>query len=204
VAVTRAAAVAAVVLGLTATGCSSQDASSTAPSSAASPSPSPSSSAAATTASPAEEAQSQAVALVPTYLRTIDDLYLDPSRPLDDIYEVAVDSEATAQATAIGMFRSQGYRQIGRAQLVTATADGVDLESDPVATPSPTLPTVVITACVDVSQVQAVDASGDPVVPASRPRYLVSRLTVVNPRYPEASSWRVSEADNRQAQSCEE
>jgi hypothetical protein len=202
VAVTRAAAAAAVVFGLTATGCSSQDASSTAPSPAASPSPSLS--APITTADLAEDAQSQAVALIPTYLRTIDDLHLDPSRPLDDIYEVAVDSEATTEATAIGTFRTQQYRQVGRMQLVTASADEFDLDSDPVATPSPALPTVVITACVDVSQVQAVDASGDPVVPASRPRYLVSRLTVINPRYPDASTWRVSEADNRQAQSCDE
>jgi hypothetical protein len=202
VAVTRAAAVAAVVLGLTATGCSSQDAPSTAPSSAASPSPS--SSAAVTTASPAEEAQSQAVALVPTYLRTIDDLYLDPSRPLDDIYEVAVDSEATAQATAIGMFRSQGYRQIGRAQLVTATADGVELEGDPAASPAPTLPSVLVTTCVDVSQVQAVDEAGNPVVPTGGPTHLIARLVVVNLQYPDASSWRVSEASNTQAQSCDE
>ena len=201
-AVTRAAAVAAVVLGLTTTGCSSQDASSTAPSSAASPSPS--SSAPVTTASPAEDARSQAVALVPTYLRTIDDLYLDPSRPLDDIYEVAVDSEATAQATAIGMFRSQGYRQIGRAQLVTATADSVDLEGDPAASPSPTLPTVLVTTCVDVSQVQAVDEAGNPVVPTGGPTHLIARLVVVNLQYPDASSWRVSEASNTQAQSCDE
>ncbi len=200
-AVTRAAAAAAVVLGLIAMGCSSQDAPSTAPSSAASPSPS--SSAAVTTASPAEEAQSQAVALVPTYLRTIDDLYLDPSRPLDDIYEVAVDSEATAEATAIGMFRSQGYRQVGRSQLVTATPNSVDLTTDPAASPSPTLPTVVVTACVDVSQVQATDASGNSVIPADRPRYLIAWLTVVNPQYPDASSWRVSEAPNRQAQTCD-
>jgi hypothetical protein len=202
VAVTRAAAAAAVVLGLIAMGCSSQDAPSTAPSSAASPSPS--SSAAVTTASPAEEAQSQAVALVPTYLRTIDDLYLDPSRPLDDIYEVAVDSEATAQATAIGMFRSQGYRQIGRAQLVTATADSVDLEGDPAASPIPTLPTVLVTTCVDVSEVQAVDEAGNPVVPAGAPTHLIARLVVVNLQYPDASSWRVSEASNTQAQSCDE
>jgi hypothetical protein len=202
VAVTRAAAVAAVVLGLTTTGCSSQDASSTAPSSAASPSPS--SSAPVTTASPAEDARSQAVALVPTYLRTIDDLYLDPSRPLDDIYEVAVDSEATAQATAVGMFRSQGYRQIGRAQLVTATADSVDLEGDPAASPSPTLPTVLVTTCVDVSQVQAVDEAGNPVVPTGGPTHLIARLVVVNLQYPDASSWRVSEASNTQAQSCDE
>jgi hypothetical protein len=202
VAVTRAAAVAAVVLGLTATGCSSQDAASTAPSSAASPSPS--SSAPVTTASPAEDAGSQAVALVPTYLRTIDDLYLDPSRPLDDIYEVAVDSEATAQATAIGMFRSQGYRQIGRAQLVTATADSVDFEGDPAASPSPTLPTVLVTTCLDVSQVQAVDEAGNPGVPAGGPTHLIARLVVVNLQYPDASSWRVSEASNTQAQSCDE
>jgi hypothetical protein len=201
VAVTRAAAAAAVVLGLTATGCSSQDAPSTAPSSAASPSLS--SSAPMTTADPAEDARSQAVALVPTYLRTIDDLYLDPSRPLDNIYEVAVDSEATAQATAIGMFRSQGYRQIGRAQLVTATADGVDLEGDPAASPSPTLPTVLVTTCVDVSQVKAVDEAGNPIVPAGGPTYLVAQLSVVNLKYPDASSWRVSEASNTQAQSCD-
>ena len=200
-AMTRAAAAAAVVLGLTATGCSSQDAPLTAPSSAASPSPSPS--AAVMTASPAEEAQSQAVALVPTYLRMIDDLYLDPSRPLDDIYEVAVDSEATAQATAIGMFRSQGYRQIGRAQLVTATVDSVDLEGDPAASPSPTLPTVLVTTCVDVSQVQAVDEAGNPVVPTGGPTHLIARLVVVNLQYPDASSWRVSEASNTQAQSCD-
>jgi hypothetical protein len=156
-----------------------------------------------TTADPAEDARSQAIALVPTYLRAIDDLYLDPSRSLDDIYKVAVDSEATAQATAIGMFRSQGYRQIGRAQLVTATADSVDLEGDPAASPSPTLPTVVVTTCVDVSQVQAVDEAGNPVVPAGGPSYLIARLSVVNLQYPDASSWRVSEASNTQAQSCD-
>lgn len=198
----RAAAAAAVALGLTVSSCSSSgDTSSTAPTSATS-GPS-SSSAAPTTADPSQDAQSQAVALVPTYLRTIDDLYLDPSRPLDDLYEVAVPPEATAEATAIGTFRSQGYRQVGRSQLVTASADSVDLATDPAASPSASLPTVVVTACVDVSQVQATDASGNSIIPADRPRYLVARLTVVNPHYPDASSWRVSEAPNRQAQSCD-
>ena len=101
------------------------------------------------------------------------------------------------------MFRSQGYRQIGRAQLVTATADGVDLEGDPAASPSPTLPTVLVTTCVDVSQVKAVDEAGNPVVPAGGPTYLVAQLSVVNLNYPDASSWRVSEASNTQAQSCD-
>jgi hypothetical protein len=202
VGVTRAAvAAAAVAVVFTVSSCSSTgDASSTAPTSTASVT---SSSAAPTTTDPSDDARSQAVALVPTYVRTIDDLYLDPSRPLDDIYEVAVAPEATAQATAIGTFRSQGLRQVGRSQLVTATAESVDLTTDPAASPSPTLPTVVVTACVDVSEVQATNASGNSVIPADRPRYLISRLTVVNPNYPDPSAWKVSEAPNRQAQSCD-
>ena len=202
-AVTRATATAAAaVLGLMVAGCSSSgDASSTAPTATASGAlPS---SAAPTTADASQNAQSQAVALVPTYLGTIDDLYLDPSRSLDDLYQVAATPEATAEATAIGTFRSRGYRQVGRSQLVRASADSVDLATDAAASPSPTLPTVVVTACVDVSHVQATDASGTSVIPADRPRYLVARLTVVNPHYPGPSSWRVSEAPNRQAQSCD-
>ena len=196
-----AAATAAVFLGLTISSCSSTgDGSSTAPTSTISGT---SSSAAPTATDPSNDAEAQAVALVPTYVRTIDDLHLDPSRPLDDLYEVAVTPEATVQATAIGTFRSQGFRQTGRSELVTATADSVDLTTDPAASPAPRLPTVVVTACVDVSQVQATDASGTSVIPADRPRYLVARLTVVNPDYPDVSGWRVSEAPNRQAESCD-
>lgn len=203
-AVMRATAgVAAVILVLMASGCSSSDAGpSSSPTSEEGPSETPGHS--PTTPRPAEEAQALAVALVPDYLRTIDDLYLDPSLPLDGIYQVAVAPEATAQATAIGKFRSQGYRQTGRSQLVTASASRTDLSSSPAASPSPVFPTVVVTACVDVSQVGAVDATGQSIVPADRPRYLVQQLTVVNPDYPDTSSWRVSEAPNRQAQSCDE
>jgi hypothetical protein len=156
------------------------------------------------TPGPVEEAQALAIALVPDYLRTIDDLYLDPSLPLDGIYEVAVAPEATAQATAIGKFRSQGYRQTGRSQLVTASAASTDLSNSPAASPAPVLPTVVVTACVDVGEVDAIDASGTSIVPPGRPRYLIQQLTAVNTNYPETSSWRISDAPNRQAQSCDE
>ncbi len=201
--VTRAAATAAAVaVVLTVSGCSSTGDGSSAPPASTTPGSS-SSSAPSTTANPSQVAQSQAVALVPAYLRTIDDLYLDPSQALDAIYEVAVAPDAVAQATAIGKFRAQGYRHTGRVQLVSASADSVDLTTDPAASPSPTLPTVVVTACVDVSQVGAVDATGRSIVPADRPRYLIEHLTVVNPQYPDQSSWRVSRASNRQEQSCD-
>ena len=202
-AVIRATAgAAAVLLALTASGCSSSsDPGSSSPTSETSTSETPSPSPA--TSSPAEEAQTAAVELVPEYLRTIDDLYIDPSLQLDGIYQVAVAPEATAQATAIGKFRSQGYLQTGRSQLVTASAVSIDLSNSPAASPSPVFPTVVVTACVDVSQVDAVNATGQSIVPPDRPRYLVQQLTVVNPDYPDTSSWRVSEAPNRQAESCD-
>jgi hypothetical protein len=196
-----AAATFAVVVGLGVAGCSSSSESpaasstSTARTSASSVSPA--------TTDPAEDAESQAVAHVTTYLSTIDDLYLDSARSLDDLYDVAVAPEATAEATAIGTFRAQGYRQTGRSQLVSASADSVDLANDPSASPSPLLPSVVVTACVDVSQVQATDQGGMSVVPPDRPRYLIQQLTVVNTNYPDASSWRVSAAPNTQVQSCD-
>jgi hypothetical protein len=110
--------------------------------------------------------------------------------------------DAVTEATAIGKFRAQGYRQTGRVQLVSASAGSVDLTNSPAASPSPVLPTVVVTACVDVSQVGAVDATGQSIVPADRPRYIIEQLTVVNPHYPDPSSWRVSTASNRQERSC--
>lgn len=199
-----AAGAAAVLLALTASGCSSSSdpGSSSSPTSGTAPSQTPSPS--PPTPGPVEEAQALAIALVPDYLETIDDLYLDPSLPLDGIYEVAVAPEATAQATAIGKFRSQGYRQTGRSQLVTASAASTDHSNSPAASPAPVLPTVVVTACVDVGEVDAIDASGTSIVPPGRPRYLIQQLTVVNTNYPETSSWRISDAPNRQAQSCDE
>jgi len=196
------AAGAAVVAVLSVSGCSSSRPSRTAaPSSTTSSAPSASASSTAT--DPAEEVRAQAVAFVPTYLQTIDDLYADPSRSLDDLYQVAVAPEATTEATAIGTFRAQGYRQAGQSQLVTTSATKVDLTNDPAATPSPVFPSVVVTACVDVSQVQATDSTGNSVVAPDRPKYLIEQLTVVNINYPDAASWRVSQAPNRQAQSCD-
>jgi hypothetical protein len=202
VAVTRAAATgAALAIGLAVGGCSSSS-DQTSATASTSGSASSSTSAGPTTADQSQAAESLAVALVPVYLRTIDDLYLDPSRALDDIYQIAVAPDAVAEATAIGKFRAQGYRQTGRMQLVSVSAGSVDLTNSPAASASPVLPSVIVTACVDVSQVGAVDATGQSIVPSDRQRYLVEQLTVVNPHYPDPSSWRVSTASNRQERSC--
>lgn len=199
--VTRWAVTAAVAAVLTVSGCSaSSNGSSAAPTSTTSSS---SPSGAPTTTDASRDAEAQAVALVPIYLRMIDDLRLDPSRPLDDVYQVAVPPEATAQASAVGELRSRGYRQTGRSQLMTSEVVGAPVDSD-AATSPPTSSTVVVSACVDVTDVGAVDAAGQSVVPPGRPDFLITQLTLVNPQYPDAASWRVSDAVNRQAESCGE
>ena len=197
----RAAAL-AVLLASGVAACSSSPEPSTAPSPPTTSSPA-ASTAATTSTDPGGEAEAQALALVPTYFQVIDDLYLDPSRSLDDVYRVAVAPEATSEATAIQTFRSQGYRQAGRAQLVRTAVSSADLTGDDAASPAPVLPTVIVTACVDLSQVQATDANGVSVVPADRPRYLIAQVSVVNIDYPDSASWRVSAAPNTQAQSCD-
>lgn len=194
---------AAVAAGLLIASCSTSGPDPSEPSTSSTVASSPTTTGAEVTTDPAELAAEQAVALVPTYVQTIDELYEDPSRPLDDVYAVAVASEATAEATAIQAFRAQGYQQAGRSQVVTATAGPVDLTNDPNAAPEPLLPTVTVTACIDVSQVQATDAGGTSVVAPDRPPYLIQQLMIVNIDYPDAGSWRVTEAPNQQAQSCD-
>lgn len=197
------ATVAAGSLLLTLSGCSQSEASSSGSSAPTMPT-TPTESAPAATSSPAQRGQAQVLAFVPTYVRMIDDLYLDPSRSLDDIYQVAAAPDATTEATAIGNFRAHGYRQTGRSHLVTASVKSVDLATDSPTRTAPSPPSVVVIACVDVSQVDAVNSSGASVVPPTRPKYLIEQWTVVNRHYPDAAAWRVSDAGNRQAQSCAE
>ena len=195
----RTAATTLAVVGLAVSACSSSPDPSKA---SASTTPFRSATATATEPDAQQTARTQVIAFIPAYLRMIDDLHSDANRPLDDIYQVATTPEANTEATAIGKFRAQGYRQTGQSRLVAASADRVSLGTNASASPSPSTPTVVVTACVDVSHVDAVDSSGHSVVTPGRPGYLVEELTVVNPHYPDAASWRVSEAPNRQAQSC--
>lgn len=157
----------------------------------------------ATPPSPTDLAKAQALAMLPSYYRTLDKLYTDPTLPLNGIYTVSVQPDALTELKAVGIDRSHGYRQSGTAKVVRATVASVDLTSDTKAKPHPIFPTVKITACLDVSGVGDTDAAGKSRVPASRPRYQIEELTLLNLSYPQAAGWRVSDRRNRQATSCD-
>lgn len=196
----RVATTTLALLGLTVSACSSSTRASEAPASTA---PHESTSPATSTgADTTQTVRDSVLPFVSTYVRTLDDLRADPSQPLDEIYQVAVAPEATAEASVIGRLRSQGYRQTGRSQLVTAALVEAASTAPAAGGSSPSLSSVIVKVCLDVGQVDAVDQEGKSVLPPGRPRYLIEQLTVVNSRYPNAASWRVSQAPNSQAQSC--
>ncbi len=157
----------------------------------------------ATPPSPTDLAKVQALAMVPVYLKTIDELYNDPKVPLNNLYKVSAQPDALVELKAIGVDRAHGYRQSGTVKLVRATVTGVDLTNMPKAKPHPIFPTVKITACIDVSGVGDTDVAGKSRVPANRPRYQIEQLTVLNLSYPRATGWRVSNSPNKQANSCD-
>jgi hypothetical protein len=193
-----AAATTLALLGLTASACTS----SAHPSAGPTPSTPHESTAPTATSKPAPSTSDPVLALVSTYVGTLDDLRSDPTRPLDDIYQVAVAPEATAEASAIGRLRAQSIRQTGRSELVSASPGG-SLPAATVSAPMSLGPsTVVVNACIDVGRVDAVDNSGKSVLPPARPRYLIEHLTVVNASFPDPAFWRVSQAPNTQAQAC--
>jgi len=150
-----------------------------------------------TTADPEQLAVEEATALVTAYWRTVDQLYSDPTLPIDTVYEVAVDPEAASEAAAIQTFRASGYTQTGQSRVVSVTPGAVDI-----AAAAGDLLSVQITACIDVTQVGATSSDGAALTPAQRSPFLVSELTIVNTAYPDSSSWRVSSAPNTQAQAC--
>ena len=199
----RAMASAAAGLLMTVSGCSAPHGPNAASPSASRSAPSPASSGASTTSGPEDPARTEVLRTVSAYEEMLNDLYLDPARPLDDLHAVAVAPEFAVAASEIGQFRRQGYRQIGRARLASASVTDVDAGGSSTPSSSAAQSTMHVTACIDVSQVDAVDSTGKSVVPPDRPRYLIERLTVVKIEQSSDASWRVSEAPNRQAQSCD-
>jgi hypothetical protein len=155
-----------------------------------------------TSTSPADSAEQQATAFVPMYLAELDRLYNDPTININDIYQVAVEPESTVEAQALGIFRGASDRGGGASRLVMTSNVTAHLSGVGGTSSTANYPAVELTACVDVTGVTAIDATGKSLVPAGRPKYLVERLTIVNIKYPDTASWRVSDAPNSQAATC--
>jgi hypothetical protein len=132
----------------------------------------------------------------------LDKLYSDPTVSINDIYKVAVQPESTDDALGIAKYRSSNYRQTGSQKLAKVSGTVVHLSGLGGSSGNAKYPTVQLTACVDVSGIRVTDAHGKPVGNPSNPKYLIESLTIVNIKYPSTTGWRVSNAPNKQANSC--
>ena len=148
------------------------------PSSSASRTPAPSSSASASPApsptkplTPAEQDLQSAGEAITEYWRVLDEVASDPKVSLNVLATVARSQALEQWQTTLAADRGQGVEQQGRARVRDAVASSGDGKS------------FAVTACVDFSEVDVVDASGKSVVKAGRP--VAQRYSYVVQKAPE-------------------
>jgi hypothetical protein len=177
------------VLVLMLTGCTVGGATATgAPSTAAvSPTPLPS----MTTTSPEDEAALHAEEALRNYFRAQTQCMADPPHtPITCFDGVAIGGELDNMRNTLVSAQAMAQKSSGDVTVVSVDRVGVDL-TDKVTEQPPTVPKVVFSVCVDVSQVNIVDKDGKSVVPPDRKPRVRASITVYDYKYPDPSQWRV-------------
>ena len=151
-----------------------------------------------TSPNPSDLAKAQVLAFLPTYYSTLDQLSSSQTLSLNELDQVTTDNEATVEKTTLAEERVSGETQQGTTQLKVSSVTSVDLTQTGSSRPS-----VHVTTCIDVTNVREIDKSGKSVTLPTRPDFFIETLTVVNIAYPASDGWRVSDAPNKGAQSCD-
>lgn len=183
---TAAAGIAALALLISS--CSSQDdpVAEPAPSSAA-----PTTSAPTTSSVVPVSAEDQAVAeateAVSEFYAAVDRINMDRNSDPDTLHDVTTDDAYLVQVRAAVQMKARGLTQIGNARVVDATPFSIDLTTDATTNP-PKYPTVIMDTCLDVSDVNVVDAEGKSAVSPTRPAQTTARLDLAHFDF----GWRVT------------
>ena len=130
------------------------------PSVSATPTPSP-------TPTPSTISERAAVDAVIAYTGMVDTLAADPQSDMQQLATVARGQALAQTQYDIAFYRGNGWRQIGRSRLeFVGTTPGSDATQ------------WLVTMCVDVSEVDVVDTTGQSVVQADRSPRVLSSFTV--------------------------
>jgi hypothetical protein len=132
------------------------------------------------------------------YERTLDELAIDDHLSLDRLYRVSTQPDVTNEIAFLNRFRSRQDRQHGTSQVTGSRVDAVHLPSGA----DPGNATARVTICLDVGEVRAVDPSGKSIIAKSRKRFYLTRLDMVNRRYPARDGWLVQRVSAKEQQSC--
>jgi len=133
----------------------------------------------------------QAQVAVADYYQVLNELSADPGADLSILKDVAISSGLVDAETEVNFDRSRDRRQIGATKVASISVTNVTLQFAPDTTP-PTIPTVQLDVCYDVSEVDVVDINGDSVVKSDRPDTGLARLGVANYDWPEPTGWKIA------------
>lgn len=188
------AACAAVVLAVSASGCTpdspspSPSSSSTQTSTTTSPSTTPT---ATPTPSPEDEAGLRAEEVLRAYLRAQTECLSDPqATELTCFDAVAIGTELINLRNALISAQSMQTRVEGGIAVDSLELRSVDLTHEPEASP-PVVATVVFAVCADLSGYNVLDKDGTSIVPSDRPAVSPLEVSVYDYDYPDPAAWRV-------------
>ncbi|HVV76556.1 MAG TPA: hypothetical protein VHC43_11010 [Mycobacteriales bacterium] len=132
------------------------------------------------------------------YEHTLDELATDTHLSLDRLYRVSTQPDVTNEIAFLNRFRSRGGRQHGTSKV---TAFRVNVVHIPPSTGNRSA-TASVTICLDVGGVQAVDRAGKSIIAKGRKRFYLTRLELVNRKYPARDGWLVSQVSATEQRSC--
>ena len=137
------------------------------------------------------DAALRAEEVVRAYLRAQANCLTDPPTTEITCFDaVAIGTELVNLRNALTSAQAMGTRVVGEIVVTSLDLKGVDLTTDPAASP-PVVPTVVFDVCSDVSGYNVVDKVGHSVVPPDRPAKSPLEVSVYNYGFPDQSTWRV-------------
>jgi len=140
---------------------------------------------------PEDEAAVAAEAVLRAYYRAFPVCMADPPNSSATCFDsVAIGTELINRRNALAAAQSMQTSADGTISVASVERYAVDLTSKLDETP-PTVPTVTLRVCADVSAYNILDKDGKSIVPADRkPRSLVD-VSVYNYKLPDTSQWRV-------------
>ena len=144
-----------------------------------------------------DQAVAEATDLVRAYYAEIDRVNIDPNADANTLRDVTANEAFDLQLRTALQTKARGLTQIGNVRVLEVTPFSIDLSSDATAQP-PKYPTIVMDTCIDVSEVNVVDAEGKSVVASTRPPQSAARVDVVQFDF----GWRVNKIQSA-GQPCE-